>query len=47
MVARGRTRQAFAQEPSLEEVLNDPVIKRMMKSDSVDPSDIRRFAAKK
>ena len=47
MIARGRTRQAFAQEPSLEEVLNDPVIKRMMKSDAVDPSDIRRFADKK
>jgi hypothetical protein len=47
MIARGKERRFVDGEPTLEEVLDDPVIRRVMQSDRVDPSDIRQFAAKK
>jgi hypothetical protein len=47
MIARGKARGLMNQEPSLDEVLDDPVIRRMMQRDRVEPEDIRRFAAKK
>jgi len=47
LIARGKARRVANQEPSLDEVLDDPVIRRMMQRDRVDPSDIRRLADKK
>jgi hypothetical protein len=47
MIARGKARGLMNQEPSLDEVLDDPVIRRMMQRDRVEPEDIRRFVVKK
>lgn len=47
MIARGKARRTASQEPNLEDLLDDPVVRRMMLSDRVDPSDIRRAMEKK
>jgi len=47
MIARGKARGTAPREPNLEDLLGDPVVRRMMLSDRVDPSDIRRAMVKK
>jgi hypothetical protein len=46
MIARGKSRETLPREPNLEDLLDDPVVRRMMLSDRVDPSDIRRAMMK-
>jgi hypothetical protein len=47
MIARGKARETLPRELRLEDLLDDPVVRRMMRSDRVDPSDVRRAMAKK
>ena len=46
MVRRGQARDDLNGEPPLDEILADPIVRKMMSSDDVDDSDLMQVMGK-